>query len=97
MLTKLDLQNYRAHTATEIPLSPLTVLIGPNAVGKSSALEALHLLGRLLEDNPEKALTGPRELRWLHRRGATEGELKTQRRKPHSLVFLRLCAFAPLR
>lgn len=76
MLTKLELQNYRGHEATEIPLSPLTVLIGPNAVGKSSALEALCLLGRLIGEAPEKVLTGSHELRWLRRRGATEGDFK---------------------
>ncbi|WP_437929576.1 ATP-binding protein [Sorangium sp. So ce291] len=74
MLTELSLHQYRAHTATRIPLQQLTVLVGPNAVGKSSVLEALYLLGRAIEaeESKEPVFTGARDLRWLVRRGATE-------------------------
>jgi AAA ATPase-like protein len=72
MLTELSLHQYRAHAATRIPLERLCVLIGPNAVGKSSALEALFLLGRLLSEPAEKVFVGGRDLRWLVRRGASE-------------------------
>jgi predicted ATPase len=77
MLTELSLHEYRAHAATRVPLTPLSVLVGPNAVGKSSALEALFLLGRLLDAPPLEVLVGGCELRWLVRRGATE-DLKIQ-------------------
>ncbi len=77
MLTELSLHEYRTHTATTIPLTQLCVLVGPNAVGKSSALEALSLLGRLLDELTEDVLVGERDLRWLVRRGATE-DLKIQ-------------------
>ncbi|WP_437745046.1 ATP-binding protein [Sorangium sp. So ce1504] len=73
MLTELSLHEYRAHTATRIPLQQLTVLIGPNAAGKSSVLEALQLLGRAIEDNEstKSVFVGARDLRWLRRREAT--------------------------
>lgn len=77
MLTELSLHEYRTHTATTIPLTPLCVLVGPNAVGKSSALEALAVLGRLLDEPADRVFVGSRELRWLVRRGAT-GDLKIQ-------------------
>lgn len=84
MLTELLLKNYRCHAETRIPLGRLNVLVGPNAIGKSSALEALWVLGRLL-DRPESklllvseprlegnVLTGAKDLLWLARRGGGE-------------------------
>lgn len=44
MLTKLWLQNYRAHRETRLALDRLTVLVGPNGSGKSSVFRALRLL-----------------------------------------------------
>lgn len=47
MISRLCLQNYKRHANTEITLAPLTVLVGPNGSGKTSVLEALHLLSGL--------------------------------------------------
>lgn len=45
MLTRLILENFMAHGRTELPLGPgLTVLTGPNNVGKSAVVEALRCL-----------------------------------------------------
>ena len=77
MLTELSLHNYRTHTATTLPLTRLCVLVGPNAVGKSSALEALALLGRLLDAPRKEVLVGKYDLRWLVRHGAPDS-LKIQ-------------------
>lgn len=41
-ITKVVLENYKSHSQTEIPLRPLTVLVGPNSVGKTSVLEAIE-------------------------------------------------------
>lgn len=46
-LTQLRLSAFKAHRATTLPLGPVTVLGGPAGSGKTSALEALALLGRL--------------------------------------------------
>ena len=43
-LTKLQLTNFRNHPNLKINLSPLTVIVGPNGVGKTNLLEALTLL-----------------------------------------------------
>jgi len=40
----LTVRNFRRLAAVDIPLRPLTVLIGGNGVGKSSLLDALSLL-----------------------------------------------------
>lgn len=45
MLTKLHLSNFRSYTDKLIELSPeLTVVVGPNAAGKTNILEAISLL-----------------------------------------------------
>lgn len=41
-LTKVLIENFRAHTRTELPLSNFGCLIGENNAGKSSVLHALH-------------------------------------------------------
>ncbi len=46
MLSSIRLQNWRGHEDTLVPLSPFTILVGGNGVGKSSILEALAELAR---------------------------------------------------
>jgi predicted ATPase len=41
-ITKVVLENFKSHSRTEIPLRPLTVLVGTNCVGKTSVLEAIE-------------------------------------------------------
>ena len=45
-LEKVHISNFLSFNDTELPLKPLTVLVGPNASGKSNVLEVLHLLNR---------------------------------------------------
>jgi len=41
VLTRVVINNFRALKSVDLPLAPLTVLVGPNASGKSSILRAL--------------------------------------------------------
>ncbi len=41
---KIVLRNFRGVIRGELELAPLTILIGPNNIGKTTALEALMLL-----------------------------------------------------
>ena len=55
MLTKFTLANFKSYREATLVLSPLTLLIGANASGKSNALEAMQMLswlsrGRRLEE-----------------------------------------------
>ncbi|HOV86396.1 MAG TPA: ATP-binding protein [Syntrophobacteraceae bacterium] len=55
MLTRFRLENFRSYHGATLDLSPLTLMVGANASGKSNALEALQMLswlsrGRRLED-----------------------------------------------
>lgn len=47
MLKRVVIQGYKSLNPLDIALQPLTVLFGPNAVGKSNFLDALHLLSRM--------------------------------------------------
>lgn len=44
MLTKLRIKNFRSLENVDIPLSPLTAIVGPNGVGKTTILRAIELV-----------------------------------------------------
>ena len=55
MLTSIQLNNFKSYRKARLDLAPLTFLIGPNASGKSNALEGIRLLnwlakGKRLDD-----------------------------------------------
>jgi len=43
-LTKVKIQNFRSLYDVELELKPITILIGPNASGKSNLFKALRLI-----------------------------------------------------
>ena len=49
MLTKFFLENFKSYQRAELPIRPLTVLIGANASGKSNVLEGLQFLSWLAQ------------------------------------------------
>lgn len=55
MISPFRIANFKSFVAADVHLAPLTFFVGPNASGKSNALEALRLLnwlsqGMRLED-----------------------------------------------
>ena len=59
MLKKLILENWKSFRYAELPIDPLTVLIGTNASGKSNAIEALEFLKRIASGKQiQDSLTG---------------------------------------
>ncbi|MFF4580656.1 AAA family ATPase [Streptomyces sp. NPDC001373] len=55
-LLGLTVRNFRTLTDTKLPLGPLTVMVGPNAAGKSNVLHALEFLGDVARQGIEPAL-----------------------------------------
>lgn len=51
MLKSIRLRNFKSFLNAELPLAPLTVLIGANASGKSNAVEAIQLLSWIGQGN----------------------------------------------
>ncbi|MDP5293552.1 AAA family ATPase [Oceanimonas sp. CHS3-5] len=50
-ITKLSLTNFRSFKATQtLEFAPLTLLFGPNSVGKSSVLMSLFYLQEILQE-----------------------------------------------
>jgi predicted ATPase len=71
LLKKLILENWKSFRYAELPLDPLTVLIGTNASGKSNVVEALEFLRRIANgENIQTALAGDKTLPSL--RGGVE-------------------------
>ncbi|MGM3309267.1 AAA family ATPase [Anabaena sp. WFMT] len=85
MLKKLILENWKSFRYAELPLDPLTVLIGTNASGKSNVVEALEFLQRIANgENIETALAGDKTLpsirggvEWAGYQGKSVFTLKT--------------------
>ncbi|MBW4565855.1 MAG: AAA family ATPase [Mojavia pulchra JT2-VF2] len=84
MLKQLILENWKSFRYAELPLDPLTVLIGTNASGKSNVVEALEFLQRIARgENIETALAGDKTLpsirggvEWAARKPETKFTLK---------------------
>ncbi|MCX6680819.1 MAG: ATP-binding protein [Methanothrix sp.] len=62
MITSFSLKNFKSYKEAEMPLATLTFFIGPNASGKSNALEAIRFLSLLSKgtrlDDIEKGIHG---------------------------------------
>ncbi len=54
MIHGVRFRNFKALRDVELPLERFTVLVGPNASGKTSVLEGLHLLTRLAAGDPAR-------------------------------------------
>ena len=48
MLNRIRIKGYKPLRDVDVKLQPLSVLLGPNAVGKSNFLDALQLLSKLV-------------------------------------------------
>jgi predicted ATPase len=56
MITLIEAKNFRCLRYIRQPLGPFHVLVGPNASGKTTFLEVIAFLGRLVSDGLEKAI-----------------------------------------
>ncbi|MGH3191966.1 MAG: AAA family ATPase, partial [Streptosporangiaceae bacterium] len=55
-ISRLRLRNYKSIAECDVRLGPLTILVGPNASGKSNFLDALEFLSRAVATSPSQAL-----------------------------------------
>lgn len=84
MITNFELHDFKGHRDTRLTLGRFTALVGDNASGKTSVLEALELLGTL--DSDPDALYGEYRPSDLVRRGQDRFRLRVDRRQsafPH--------------
>src|SRR2546429_4382029 len=69
MITRFQVQNYKALRDVTLDLTPMHVLIGPNDAGKTSILEAITALCRSVDYPLEQAFTSSwqgSDLVWRH-------------------------------
>ena len=66
MIASLSIENFKSYEFADLPLAPLTFLIGANASGKSNALEAIRLLSWLAKgsrlDDMARSIQGADDL-----------------------------------
>lgn len=55
MIRRIAIDGYKSLQGVEVSLEPLTVVIGPNAAGKSNLLDAIGLLSRTAEGDLQSA------------------------------------------
>lgn len=77
MIESVRFKNFKALRDVEIKLERLTVLVGPNASGKTSILQCLHCLSRLAHEDPAHVLTGQFAPQFIRSSG-TEGKLRLE-------------------
>jgi predicted ATPase len=56
MISRVEVLGYRCLRYVDVPLPPFAVLVGPNASGKTTFLDALAVLRDLLRDGAEQAV-----------------------------------------
>jgi AAA15 family ATPase/GTPase len=56
MIGKVSIRNFKRLRDVQIDLERFTFFVGPNASGKSSVLQGLDLLCRILRVDPPQAL-----------------------------------------
>ena len=88
MITLIEALNYRSLKYIRQPLGPFHVLIGPNASGKSTFLDVVAFLGRLVSDGVEAAVTERTEnfVDLLWKREGTRFELAIEAALPAEVV-----------
>jgi predicted ATPase len=72
VIDSVTLQNFKAHRDTRLPLGRMTVLVGQNAVGKTSVLQAMSLLGRCLSSPTTELFAGRFALPGVVHQGAVD-------------------------
>ncbi len=88
MITLIEALNYRSLKYISQPLGPFHVLIGPNASGKSTFLDVVAFLGRLVSDGVEAAVRERTEnfVDLLWKREGTRFELAIEAALPAEVV-----------
>jgi predicted ATPase len=89
MITRIEAKNFRCLHFINQQMGSFHVLIGPNASGKTTFLDVIAFLGRMMADGPEAAVTERtndfKDLVWKHECDwfelAVEASIPEQKRK----------------
>ena len=78
LLKSIHIENFRSLRDVTLPLKPLTVLVGPNASGKSNALRTLHVLNRLMIDEKPPPVSEVQNNLWVGNASHINFQLHTE-------------------
>ena len=56
LISRIKLKNFKSLTDVDLPLRGLTILVGENSAGKSSVLQAVNLMGQIVEGEQDPRL-----------------------------------------
>jgi len=92
MISKIEIDGYRLLDGFQADLRPLTVVIGANAVGKSSFLDALQLISQCLESPLNTAIGWHFGMNSIQNAAKTDGQIgwRVTFRKPAGSAWERL-------
>jgi predicted ATPase len=76
MITHAEFRNFKALRDVKIDLEPFTVLVGPNASGKTSVLQALRLLTEVTPDKATGFFQGEKHPESFFSRSADKPEIE---------------------
>ena len=77
-LKRIRIENFRSLRDVTLPLKPLTVLVGPNASGKSNVLDALIMLNEMMIDEKLPLVSEIQNLLWAGEASHIAFELHVQ-------------------
>ena len=93
-LKSIHIEKFHSLRDVTLPLKPLTVLVGPNASGKSNVLRALHVLNRLMIDERPPPVSEIQDHLWAGGANHINFQLHTQVGKTPTVYNLGLKAEA---
>ena len=88
-LEQIHIENYRSLRNVTLPIKPLTVLVGPNASGKSNTLKALQLFNGILHiETPPTTLDFIQERVWAGGADHITCELHAKVKEETSAIYI---------
>ena len=78
MITKIELTNFKSHAHTVIEPGRVTALVGPNGCGKTSLLQSIHFLTRLINEPWDQVFKGHLDFDYLSTQMSSHAEITLQ-------------------
>ena len=91
-LEKVHIKNFLSLRDVELPLKPLTILVGPNASGKSNVLNALNLLNDMMKEEELPPVEFIQNLLWAGEASHITFQVKTKVKETQTVYELKLKA-----
>lgn len=91
-LENVHIKNFLSLRDVELPLKPLTILVGPNASGKSNVLNALNLLNDMMKEEELPPVEFIQNLLWAGEASHITFQVQTKVKETQTVYELKLKA-----